>query len=93
MDIVALEQLPWTEMAMVHAVENDTHSFPSGDERRDTDHEWNERHDSPTTSCTAQAQQNASNNPAEDASNAETAGENDARAVAVADGPANEIGV
>lgn len=52
-DVFAFEEFPWPEMAMMHAVQNDAHTFPSGNKRGDADHEWDERHNPPATSSTA----------------------------------------
>jgi hypothetical protein len=41
------EQLPWAQVAMVHAVQDDTHAFPSSNECSNTDEPANEGKDAP----------------------------------------------
>ena len=69
------------------------HALPRGNEGRDTKHEKTGREHPPTSTSVAQSDQNSGNDTTDNASNTEATGEDDARPVAVANGPANEVGM
>lgn len=91
--VVLGEKFPWAEMAMVHAVEDDTHALPGSNECCNTNHEANGRKNSPASTCVTESDENGANDTTKDAGNAKTTGEDDTRGVAVANGPSNEVGV
>lgn len=78
---------------MVHAVENNAHSFPSSDQGRDTDHETDERQNTPGTASTTEGYEQGSGETTDDTGDAETTREDNTRAVAVADRPPDEVGM
>lgn len=80
-------------MAMVHAVEDDTHALPCCNQRRDTDEEANERNDTPCTTSAAAGEDDGDDETSEDAEDAESAREDDTRPVTIADSPTDEVGV
>lgn len=74
-------------------MEHNAHTLPGSDERGDTNHKAKETHDPPSTTCAAQSKDDACEKTSDDAANTQSAGEDDTRAVAVADGPADKVGV
>lgn len=91
--VIRAEQLPWSQVAVVHAVEDYTHTLPGGDERGNANDKANQRHDPPGAACAAQSEDDGDDKTSDDTADSETARKDDTRAVAVADCPANEIGV
>ena len=78
---------------MVHAMQDDAHSLPSSNERRNTDHEANRRENSPAPTSVAESNEDSGDETTYNSTDAQTTGENDARPVAVADSPADEVGM
>ena len=70
-----------------------THPLPCSDKSCNTDHETDSRQNSPATSSVAESDQDSGNDTTNDTTDTETTSEDDTRAVTVADGPANEVGV
>lgn len=91
--IIGSEELPRTQMTMMHAVQDDAHSLPGGNQGGDADEEADDGEDTPGTARTAEGEEDGSNEATDDAGNTKTAGEDDTRTVAVADGPSDEVGV
>lgn len=87
------EQFPGTQVAVVHAVENDAHALPGGDESGDTDEPADERKHAPPASSGGEGDDEVGDEAGSDGKDAEAAGEDHTRTVAVADGPADEVGV
>lgn len=80
-------------MTVVHAVEDDTHSLPGGDERSNTDEPAEEWDNAPGAACRGESDDKIGDEASSDGENTETAGEYDTRTVAVADCPSDEVGV
>lgn len=74
-------------------MQDDTHTFPGSDERRDADNKANQGKDPPATTSAAESQDDGDNETSDDAADAQSTGEDDTGTVAVANGPADEIGV
>jgi len=70
-----------------------THALPSGKEGGDTDEETKESESSPSTVCRAQGDDDAIDNTGHDSGDTKAASKCLSRWVAVADSPANEIGM
>ena len=86
---------PWPRRNRVEE-KDDTHhahALPRREQRRNTDQERQRRHDPPCPSRRAHRQQHGGEDAADDARGAEPAREEHPRPVAVADGPADEVGV
>lgn len=78
-------------MTVVQTVQNDTHAFPCSDQSGDTNHVRNERQDAPATSSSAESDEDGGDQASCDDKDTETASKCDARSVAVANCPANEV--
>ena len=89
--VVRREELPRPQVAVVHAVEDDTHALPSSNERGDADDEANQRKNPPGTTSTAESEDDGDNETGNNATDAQTTRKDDARAVAVTDRPADEV--
>ena len=87
------EKLPWSKVAMVHAMQDNAHTLPSSDKRRDTDHEADGGKDPPAATGVAESDEDSGDDAAYNSGGAQTSGENNAWPVAVADGPADEVGM
>lgn len=74
-------------------MEDNAHTLPGSDKGGDADDKAEETHDPPSTTCAAQGEDDAREKTSNDAANTQSSGENDTRAVAVADCPADEVGV
>ena len=70
-----------------------THALPGCDESGDADEKANCGEDTPGPTGRAESQENGSDEASNDTSDAQTTSEDDARSVAVADRPANEVGM
>lgn len=70
-----------------------THPLPRSDQGCNTNHETNSRQHSPATSSVAECNYDGRNYTPNDSTNAKTTGKDHTRSVAVADAPANEVGV
>ena len=53
--VLGCKKLPRPQMAVVHAVKDDAHSFPGGNKGGNTDHEADEREYTPSTASTAES--------------------------------------
>lgn len=91
--IVRGKKLPRSEMSVMHAVQHHTHAFPCCDQGGDADEKTNQRHDTPCTTSTAKSENDCSNETGDDAADTETTCKDDTGTVAVADGPANKVGM
>jgi hypothetical protein len=91
--VVGREQLPGAHVTMMHAVQNDAHALPSRDERGDAEKKSDDGEHAPCSASAAEGNDGGSHDTSNDATNAETTSKDDARTVAVTDGPANEVGV
>jgi hypothetical protein len=91
--VVGREELPRSQVAVVHAVEDDTHALPGSNERGDADDEANQGKNPPGTTSTAQSEEDGDNETGNNATDAQTTRKDDARAVAITDRPANEVRV
>jgi len=78
---------------MVHAVQDNTHALPGGDERSDTDEPAKERKNAPAATSGRKSDDDVGNETGDYAKDTETTSKNNTRAVTVADGPADEVGV
>lgn len=87
------EKFPWTEVTVVHAVEDHAHAFPSGDECGDTDEPADEGKNAPGATSRGESDEQVCNEAGSDGENSQTTGEDDAWTVAVADSPSDEVGV
>jgi hypothetical protein len=77
----------------VHAVEDDAHSLPGGDESSNTNEPAKEWDDAPAPASGGECDDEVGDQASSDGEDAETASKDDTRSVAVADCPANEVGV
>lgn len=91
--VVIGEEFPRSQVAVVHAVQDNTHAFPCGDESRDADQEQNDGQDTPRATSAAKHDENRGDNTKEDGGHSEAACEDDTGLVAIADCPADEVGV
>lgn len=80
-------------MSVVHAVQDNAHSLPSSDEGGDADEESDEGEDTPGPTSAAEGDENSGDEASDDTCDPEPTSEDDAGAIAIADGPANEVGV
>ena len=80
-------------MTVVHTVKNDTHPLPGSDKGGNANHVSDQRQDTPSTSGTAEGDEDGSDKTEGDDRDTKTASKDDTRTVAVADGPANEVWV
>lgn len=87
------EKLPGTKVTVVHSVEDNTHALPRSNQGRDANEETNESQASPATTSAAKSDEKAGHEAGNNAADTETTGKDDARSVAVANGPANKVGV
>ena len=88
-----LEELPWAQVTVVHAVENDTHALIRSDEGSDSDNPEKSGNGSDATWSCRKREEDGPEEPSDDEEDSETASEDDASAVTVADGPADEVWV
>lgn len=91
--VLVLEQLPWSKVTVVQAMEDHTHSLPTGDESGDTDKVEEKRDGTPPSIGTGQSEEEIDEDAKNDDGNTQATSEDDARSVAVADGPTDEIRV
>lgn len=108
--VVVSEQLPWAEVAVMHAVEDlsllvnadmgvnlgltyHTHALPCCDEGSDTDKPERECNHTPATTSVTESDEKVDKETTNDTEDTKTAGKDDTRTVAVADGPADEVRV
>lgn len=87
------EELPGADVAVVHAVQYDAHALVGGDECADAYDKGNGGESAVAAAGAAEAQDDASDDAEEDGADTEGASKEDAGWVAVADGPADEVGV
>lgn len=87
------KQLPRPHMPMMHPMQHDTHPLPRRHQRRRPQHPPDRRQRAPPARARRQRQQHRGNDTRDDQSCAEDAREEYPRRVAVADGPADEVGV
>lgn len=78
-------------MAVMHAVQDNTHALPGSDQGRDSDQESDDGKNSPSSTSVTESNENGSDETAYNAGDTKTAGKDDAGAVAVADSPADEV--
>ena len=69
------------------------HPLPGCDESGNTNHEPNSREHSVATPCVAQSNKDSGDHAPKNAGKTEASGKDDARSVAVAYGPADEVGM
>lgn len=91
--VFILKQLPRPEVSVVHAVKDDTHALPGGNESADANEVENEGDGSPAAVGAGECDENVNKQAGENATDTKTAGEDDTGTVAVADSPADEVGV
>jgi len=77
----------------MHAMKNDTHPLPCRNQSRNTDDPANGSQRTPASTRITECDENGDDDTEENRTNAETASKDDAGTIAVADSPANEIGV
>ncbi len=70
-----------------------THTLPGSDEGCNADHETNGRQNSPAPPGATQNDENSGKDARNNPTDSKTASENHTWSIAVADGPANEVGV
>jgi len=91
--LVVGEQLPGAQMTVMHTVQDNAHSLHGSEQGRDSHQETNNGKYSPATTDTAESNEDGGDKTSENAKDAKAASEDDTRAVAVADGPSDKIGV
>jgi hypothetical protein len=80
-------------VTVVHAVEDYAHSLPGGDESSNANEPTEEWNNAPASASGGECDYEIGDETSSDGEDTETASKNDARSVAVADGPSNEVGV
>ena len=78
---------------MMHAVQDNAHALPRGDEGSDANEPADERQHAPPAAYGAQSDDQISDEAGDDTSNAEATCKDDTRSVAVTYRPADEVGV
>lgn len=91
--VVVDEQLPRPHVPVVQPVQHHAHALGRRDQRRDAEHPQRRPQRPPAPPRAAQRRQDRPRRREQDAGGAEPAREGHARRVAVADGPADEVGV
>lgn len=86
-----LKQLPWAEVAVVHAVEDDTHALVSSNQSGSTKDPEESCNSAETTLLLGKGEEDRDEETGEDEEEAEGTSEDDTSAVAVADSPADEV--
>lgn len=71
----------------------DTHAFPGSDQGSNANKETNSGEGSPTTTGVAESYEGCGGDATNDTAKTKATGEDDARTVAVANSPADEVGV
>lgn len=69
------EELPWSQMTMVHPVQDHTHALPGADQRGDSNHEADGGKNPPATTSVAESDEDSSDDAANDSANAKTTSE------------------
>lgn len=87
------EELPGTNVTMVHTVEDNTHALVGCDQGGNAQNPSNGSQCSPSAARTAESNQDGDDKGDSNETNTESPGEEDASGVTVADGPTNEVGV
>lgn len=77
----------------MHAMKDDAHSLPRSNQCRDADEKSNQRNYSPGPASGAEGKNDGNNQTSHNATNTQAACEDDARPVAIANGPTNEVGM
>ena len=70
-----------------------THALPGGDQRRSANHQPDHRHNPPCPTSGAQCEDEAGDDTGENTKDTQAASKDNARAITVADGPADEVRV
>ena len=78
---------------MVHAVEDDAHALPGGDESGDADEPAKEGKNTPSPASGRKSDDEIRDETGGDGEDTQATGEDDTGSVAVADGPADEVRV
>lgn len=77
----------------MHAVQDDAHALPGGDESGNADEPAKEGKDAPAATSRRESDDNVGNQTSNDTKDTKTTSEDDTRAIAIADSPADEVGV
>jgi hypothetical protein len=77
----------------MHAVEDYAHSLPGGDESSNANEPTKERDNTPTSASGGECDDEIGDKASSNGEDAETASKDDTRSVAVADCPANKVGM
>jgi len=77
----------------MHAMKDNAHALPSSNQGGYANHEADERKKTPAAACAAQGDENGGSEASDNTGHAQTTCEDDTRAVPVANGPSNEIGM
>jgi hypothetical protein len=80
-------------VTVVHAVEDNAHPLPGGDESSNANEPAEEWDDAPATTSGRECDDKIGDQAGSDGEDTKTASKDDARSVAVADCPADEVGV
>lgn len=91
--VVRGEQFPGSQMSVMHAVKNNAHSLPGSDESRNTDEETDEGEDAPGSTGAAESDEDSCNKTTYNSTDTEASSKDDTGTVAIADSPANEVGM
>lgn len=78
---------------MVHAVQDNTHALPGGNQCSDTNEPANERKHAPAATSRGKSDDDVGDETSGDGEDTEAASKDDTRAVTVADSPTDEVGV
>jgi len=77
----------------VHSMKDNAHTLPGSNKSGDANQKPDDRQHAPRTAGTAECDEDSSDETTDDATDTKTTSKYDARTIAVADGPANEVGV
>ena len=78
---------------MMHAVQDNAHALDGSEKGGNADQESNDGKYTPATASTAEGDEDRSDKTSNDAEDTKTTSEDDTRTVAVANSPADEVGV
>ena len=87
------KQLPGTQVTVVHAVEDNAHSLPGGDESSNANEPADEWKNAPAAAGRGECDDDVGDEAGSDSEDTKAACKDDARTVAVADCPTDEVGV
>lgn len=91
--VAVCKQFPWSDVAVVHAMQHHTHSFIGRDQSGNAKHQTNGGYGTVTTAGLAQSEDDSRGKGQENQAHTKTPCEEHASGIAIADCPANKVGV